>query len=454
MASPAEAERLLGISRARRNVTLVRPDLHPNQRRQCRGPFGPADRRVAPRCRARAARRAAVGAVGPHRRGDRPAGLRQDPRPAHPGPARCAGRRAGDADEARTCCSAFTERVPPTAGRVWCSTRSAWPPGSADELVWDPVAGCVDPMVAERRAKAFTAGTVKGAITGGTGDDAARFYAAEAAKVLQALLPRRGADRPHPRARPAVGRQPGRGHRAGRDPARTPARRAVLARPAARRAARRRPHRRQHRSPPCSRRCRPVLPGRHPPPLRPRPRAPGHRPRRPDPAPRHHLPARPRGPLRLGVPLMTAVAEHVLDTALAVGHRLPWGAGCARRCWPCSTSCPPPRRCRPCGPGWPTNAPSGCRSSEAAQTWRQLTAIFGEHEARALLGLTNVLVVFGGSKDVAVQPGDLRPARHRPHRPRHQLADRHDGRADRSPATTSPSCDPRRSASSPNARPW
>lgn len=31
----------------------------------------------------------------------------------------------------------------------------------------------------------------------------------------------------------------------------------------------------------------------------------------------------------------------------------------------------------------------------------QLTSIFGEHEARALLGLTNALVMFGGSKDVA-----------------------------------------------------
>ena len=29
------------------------------------------------------------------------------------------------------------------------------------ELVWDPVAGCADSMVAERRAKAFTAGTVR-----------------------------------------------------------------------------------------------------------------------------------------------------------------------------------------------------------------------------------------------------------------------------------------------------
>jgi TraM recognition site of TraD and TraG len=33
----------------------------------------------------------------------------------------------------------------------------------------------------------------------------------------------------------------------------------------------------------------------------------------------------------------------------------------------------------------------------AAQTWRQLAAIFGEHQARALFGLTNVLVLFGGS---------------------------------------------------------
>ncbi|TAM86063.1 MAG: hypothetical protein EPN43_10830, partial [Jatrophihabitans sp.] len=28
-----------------------------------------------------------------------------------------------------------------------------------EELVWDPIDGCVDPMVAERRAKAFAAGT-------------------------------------------------------------------------------------------------------------------------------------------------------------------------------------------------------------------------------------------------------------------------------------------------------
>ena len=37
----------------------------------------------------------------------------------------------------------------------------------------------------------------------------------------------------------------------------------------------------------------------------------------------------------------------------------------------------------------------------AAQTWRQLAAVLGEHQARALFGLTNVLVMFGGSKDGA-----------------------------------------------------
>ena len=56
------------------------------------------------------------------------------------------------------------------------------------ELVWDPVAGCVDPRIAERRAKAFAAGTVAGAVTGGRQDNAARFYAAETAKVLQGFL--------------------------------------------------------------------------------------------------------------------------------------------------------------------------------------------------------------------------------------------------------------------------
>ncbi len=56
------------------------------------------------------------------------------------------------------------------------------------ELVGDPVAGCVDSMVAQRRVKAFTAGTVKGAVAQGSGDSAARSYAAEGAKVLRAYF--------------------------------------------------------------------------------------------------------------------------------------------------------------------------------------------------------------------------------------------------------------------------
>jgi type IV secretion system protein VirD4 len=53
-----------------------------------------------------------------------------------------------------------------------------------------------------------------------------------------------------------------------------------------------------------------------------------------------------------------------------------------------------------------------------AQTRPQLTSILGEHEARALRGLTNVLIMFGGSKDVAFNQeisdllGTVRVARH------------------------------------------
>lgn len=55
------------------------------------------------------------------------------------------------------------------------------------QLVWDPIAGCIDATVAERRAKAFCAGTVTP--TGDSrGDSAAQFYAAEAAKVIQCYL--------------------------------------------------------------------------------------------------------------------------------------------------------------------------------------------------------------------------------------------------------------------------
>jgi type IV secretion system protein VirD4 len=97
---------------------------------------------------------------------------------------------------------------------------------------------------------------------------------------------------------------------------------------------------------------------------------------------------------------MTAFAEHVLDTALAEAARSPYGR-----------LCPPMLACLD---ELPSTAPLptlrtrmaneravGLSFIWAAQTRPQLTAIFGEQEARTLLGLTNVLVLFGGSKDVA-----------------------------------------------------
>jgi type IV secretion system protein VirD4 len=100
---------------------------------------------------------------------------------------------------------------------------------------------------------------------------------------------------------------------------------------------------------------------------------------------------------------MTAVAEHVLDTALQAGQHLPVGRPAVPAPGPRD-----PRRaaldrtaCRPSAPAWPTSAPWGSRSCGPPRPRPQLAAIFGEQEARTLVGLTNNLVVFGGSKDVA-----------------------------------------------------
>ena len=97
-------------------------------------------------------------------------------------------------------------------------------------------------------------------------------------------------------------------------------------------------------------------------------------------------------------PLMTAIAEHVLDTALQVAGASPFGR-----------LCPPFLACLD---ELPSTAPLptlrtrmaneralGLSFIYAAQTWRQLVICYGEDEARALFGLTNVIAVFGGSKD-------------------------------------------------------
>lgn len=264
------------------------------------------------------------------------------------------------------------------------------------EFVFDPVAGCVDPMLAERRAKAFTAGTVKGS---SHTDDAARFYAAEASKVIQAFfhaaaLSGRGLDdvlewvanpraatepeeilREHPHAAPfwhglLQGALRGDDRTAGNTATTVQQAMSLFFQGDIRR------------------RC---VPGRGK-------RATDVR----DIIARGgtiYLLGR-EDPYASASPLMTAVAEHVLDTALELANSSPHG----RLCPPMvavldelpSTAPLPTLRTR-----MANERALGLSFIYAAQTWRQLAAIFGEQEARALFGLTNVLALFGGSKDVS-----------------------------------------------------
>ncbi len=266
------------------------------------------------------------------------------------------------------------------------------------ELVWDPIAGCQQRMTAERRAKAFTAGTVRGA-TQDTGDSAARFYAAEAAKVLMgyfhaaALTGRTLDDVLGWVARPLATPEPEEILRA--HPGSDPLWAGLLAgalRGDERTSANTITTVQQAMSlffqDEIRRRCVPDV-------------------RRP--ATDLAEVIRRRGTIYLlgredpyasASPLMTAVAEHVLDTALAEANRSRFGR-----------LCPPLLACLD---ELPSTAPLptlrtrmaneralGLSFIYAAQTFRQLVAIFGEQEARALVGLTNVLVWFGGSKDVS-----------------------------------------------------
>lgn len=267
------------------------------------------------------------------------------------------------------------------------------------EVVWDPIRGCVDPLIAERRAKAFTAGTVKGAVAGGHADDAARFYAAEAAKVLQAYFHAAALTggtlehvlawvarplaasapteilREHPHAATfwaglLEGALHGDDRTAGNTVTTVQQAMSLFFQEDTRR------------------RC----------------------------VPRHGRAATDiadiidRGgtiyllgredPYASASPLMTAFAEHVLDTALHAANASPWG----RLCPPFhaildelpSTAPLPTLRTR-----MANERALGISFMWAAQAWPQLAAIFGEQEARTLLGLTNNLIVFGGSKDVA-----------------------------------------------------
>ena len=292
----------------------------------------------------------------------------------------------------------LTEGLNPRPGAA--QPGAAQPGEVGGELVWDPVPGCVDPRLAERRAKAFTAGTVKGAIHGGTGDDAARFYAAEAAKVMQAYFhaaaltgksledvlrwvanPQAAADpgeilRRHPHAAPfwhglLHGALHGDDRTAGNTITTLQQAMSLFFQADIRR------------------RCVPE-PGREGTDLAEVIRRRGT----------IYLLGR-EDPYASASPLMTAVAEDVLDTGLRLANRSPYGG----------RLCPPLLSCLD---ELPSTAPiptlrtrmaneraMGLSFIYAAQTRAQLTNLFGEQESRALLGLTNVLVMFGGSKDVA-----------------------------------------------------
>jgi type IV secretion system protein VirD4 len=267
------------------------------------------------------------------------------------------------------------------------------------ELVWDPVDGCGDSMVAERRAKAFTAGTIRAAAAGGQSDDAARFYAAEAAKVVQAYFhaaaltgrtldqvlrwvanPRSASEpaeilREHPQAAPfwhglLHGALQGDDRTAGNTAATVQQALGLFFQAEIRR------------------RC---VPGRGR--LATDIRRVLHR------KGTIYLLGR-EDPYASASPLMTALAEHVLDTALQLANESPYG----RLCPPllacldelASTAPLPTLRTR-----MANERALGLSFIYAVQTWRQLAAVFGEQDARALFGLTNVAIIFGGSKDAA-----------------------------------------------------
>lgn len=267
------------------------------------------------------------------------------------------------------------------------------------QLVWDPVAGCGDSMTAERRAKAFTAGTVRGAVTRGSGDEAARFYAAEGAKVLQAYFHAAAlsggsledvlgwiAD-PHNAGQPEEilrthqgaarfwdgllrGALHGDDRTAGNTITTVQQAMALFFQE------------------PIRRRCTPSR-GRRATDLR-------------------DLIARGGTVYLLGrddpyasaSPLMTAIAEHVLDTALLMAHGSPYGRLC-----PCFLACLDELPSTTPLPTLRTRMSNeralGLSFLYAAQTWRQLVVCYGEDEARTLFGLTNNIVVFGGGKDVS-----------------------------------------------------
>jgi hypothetical protein len=266
------------------------------------------------------------------------------------------------------------------------------------EFIWDPIAGCVDPKVAEKRAKAFAAGTVTGAVNGGRQDSAARFYAEETGKVLKGFLHAAaltGRTLDHVLewvANPVAAEQPleilrqhdhaarfwdglvsgalhGSADTVGNTVTTVQQAMALFFQPDIR--ARCVPS----RSRPATdiedliaKQGTIYLLGRE-------------------------------DPYASAAPLMTAIAEHVLDTALWMATTSEHG-----RMTPCFLACLdelpsttplPTLRVR-----MANERALGLSFIYAAQTWKQMVVSYGEDEARSLFGLTNNLLIFGGGKDI------------------------------------------------------
>jgi type IV secretion system protein VirD4 len=267
------------------------------------------------------------------------------------------------------------------------------------QLVWDPVVGCVSTMTAERRAKAFTTGTVRAAVTRGGGDDAARFYAAEAAKVLQAyfhaaaltgrtlehvlewVADPHGATQPeeilrtHPHAGSfwdglLRGALNGDDRTAGNTITTVQQAMALFFQePIRRRCIPAADRRATDIADLIQRRGTIYLLGRD-------------------------------DPYASVSPLMTATAEHVLDTALQLARVSRYGRLCPSFL-ACLDELPSTTPLPTLQTRMANERAAGLSFIYAAQTFRQLVICYGEDEARALFALTNNIVVFGGGKDVS-----------------------------------------------------
>ena len=267
------------------------------------------------------------------------------------------------------------------------------------QLTWDPIAGCVDPTVATRRARAFAAGTVTGAVANGRQDSAAHFYAKETGKVLMCFLHAAAlTDRSMEHvlewvANPVAAEQPaeilrqhthaaprwdGLLHGVLHGSAETVGNTVTTVQQAMD----------LFFNPDILARCVPS---------------------RSRPATNIEDLIAAQGtvyllgredPYASAAPLMTAVAEHVLDTALWMATTSPYG-----RSTPSFLACLdelpsttplPTLRVR-----MANERALGLSFIYASQTWKQMVVSYGEDEARSIFGLTNNLVIFGGGKDIS-----------------------------------------------------